>query len=98
MNINSTQIQTTIGPILGLVAGYFAAWWGIDQAQALGILTALCALGYTVYNAFITRKSALVTQVAGMDEVKKDGGIILDKTVAGSAALEAATPNNVISK
>lgn len=72
--MNSTQLQTTLGPILGLVAGYFAAWWGIDQADALGILTALIGVGYAVYNAVITRKSGLISQVAqgGTQVITKD--------------------------
>lgn len=89
--MNSTQLQTTFGPILGLVAGYFAAWWGIDQATALGVLTAVGGLAYSVYTAFITRKSGLVTQVAQMPEVKS---VQLNSTQA-AADLSAATPSNV---
>src|SRR5262245_14349313 len=97
--MNQTQIITTLGPIFGLVAGYLAAWWGIDQAEAAGILTALIGIFCAVYNAIVTRKSAMITTVANMPEIKKDGeGIVLDKTVPGSAALVASTPDNVVAK
>lgn len=90
--MNPTQITTTLGPILGLIAGYFAAWWGIDQATALGVLTALIGLLYSVYTAFITRKSAMVSSVANMPEVAK---IEINKSVPGASALTNATPDNV---
>lgn len=93
--MNTTQLQTTLGPILGLIAGYFAAWWGIDQAQALGILTALCGVGYAVYNAFITRKSAMVSTVANMPEVNQ---VSLEKNVSANSSLMISTPDNVVIK
>lgn len=93
--MNTTQLQTTLGPLVGLVAGYFAAWWGIDQAQALGILTALGGVVYAIYNAVITRKSAMVSNVAAMPEV---ASVTLDKTAPGTAALNEVTPSNVVTK
>lgn len=93
--MNMTQLQTTFGPILGLIAGYFAAWWGVDQATALGVVTALAGLFYAVYTAIITRKSAMVSKVAAMPEVSQ---VTLDKSAPGTAALNEVTPNNVVSK
>lgn len=89
--MNPTQIQATFGPVLGLVAGYFAAWWGVDQATALGLVTAAVGFGYAIYTAVITRKSAIVTTVAQMPEVKS---VQLNSTQA-AADLSAATPSNV---
>lgn len=89
------QILATIGPGLGFVAGYFGAWWGIDQASATGILMAVVILGLTGYNMWMSRKSAQVSGVAKLPEVD---GIELNKGVPGAAALEAVTPNNVVSK
>lgn len=94
-NTNWTQIQVTLGPLLGLIAGYWASWLGIDQAQALGIVTALAGVIYAVWTAFITRKSAMVSNVAAMPEVTN---VTLDKTVSTTAALVEATPSNVVSK
>lgn len=89
-----TQLMATLGPIIGLVAGYFAAWWGVDQATALGILTGAIAFVFSAYNLWITRKSAQVTSVANLPEVKT---IELDRTKPETKDLAAATPNNVIS-
>lgn len=93
--MNWTQLQTSLGPVFGLVAGYFAAWWGIDQATALGILTAGGGLAYAIYNAVITRKSAMVSSVAAMPEVTS---VTLDASKDGTTALSQATPSNVIAK
>lgn len=87
-----TQLLATFGPILGMIAGYFAAWWGIDQASALGIIMAAIVGLLTCYNAWITRTSAQVTGVANMPEVKN---IVLDKTEKGAEPLKDVTPNNV---
>lgn len=93
--MNTTQLQTTLGPIIGLIAGYFAAWWGIDVGTVTGILTAFAGLVYAIYTAIITRKSAMVSTVANMPEVDN---IQLNKHDAGSASLDAATPSNVVTK
>lgn len=92
MNINTTQLTTSLGPILGLIAGYLAAWWGVDQATALGVLTALIGFVLAIYNAVITRKSAMVTQVANMPEVNKI------ELVPSAKDLSQATPSNVVLK
>lgn len=89
------QILAAIGPLLGGVAGYLAAWWGIDQASASGLVMAALVIGLTGYNAWMARKSAQVTGVAKLPEVD---GIELNKGVPGAAHLEAVTPNNVVSK
>lgn len=91
----STQVVATAGPILGLMAGYFAAWWGVDNATALGVLTALLTFVVSGYNAWATRKTAQVTEVANMPEVKN---IVLNKTEVKNSNLEANTPDNVVAQ
>ena len=90
-----TQFVATIGPILGLVAGYFAAWWGVDQATALGVLTAGVGFVFACYNFWITRASAQITGVASMTEVNS---IELDKGAELTESLMKSTPENVVAK
>lgn len=96
-NLTPTQIQllATFGPLFGLFAGYFAAWRGIDQGTALGILMAVITGGLSIYNLYATRKSAVVGTVANMPEVK---AVVLDRGKDNSHALEQVTPNNVVSE
>lgn len=91
----STQVVATAGPILGMLAGYFAAWWGVDQATALGVLTAGLTLVVSAYSAWATRKTAQVTEVANMPEVK---AVVLNKAEVKSSNLEANTPDNVVAQ
>lgn len=96
-NLTPIQLQllATLGPVIGMIAGYIGAWNGIDQASATGVLMALIVASLTCYNAWVSRKSAQVTAVANLPEVKE---VSLDKTKAGAASLEEATPNNVVAK
>ena len=89
------QILATIGPAFGFLGGYIAAWTGIDQASATGILMAVIVLALTGYNLWMSRKSAQVSGVAKLPEVQ---AIELKKEEPAAAALEAVTPNNVVSK
>lgn len=97
---NTTQATTSFAAAIAFLAGLLAGRgvFGFDQATWITILTGAGGFGMLIWNAVSTRKSAMVSTVANMPEVKKEGGIILDKTVPGTAALEAATPANVVSK
>lgn len=95
--MNATQLQATLAPIAAGVAGFLAGRgaFGFDQATWLTILTALGTAAATVWGAIATRKNAMVSTVAAMPEVKE---VTLDKTVSTSKALDAATPDNVVTK
>lgn len=96
-NLTPIQLQllATFGPIIGMFAGYFAAWRGIDQASATGIIMAVIVGALTIYNAWVARPTAQVTSVAQLPEVKE---ISLNKEVAGVSQLESVTPDNVVMK
>lgn len=89
------QVLATMGPIIGAVAGYIAAWNGIDQASVTGMIMAALITGLTIYNAWVSRKTAQVTSVANLPEVKS---VVLDKTEPATKALEEVTPNNVVAQ
>ncbi len=92
--MNNVQIPTTVIPVIAWVAGLLAGKgvFGFDSATWISILSGIVGLALTLYGAYITRKSALTTTVANLDEVSK---IKLDPSAPGSKALEAATPSNV---
>lgn len=98
--MNPTQIQTTLAPLAAAIAGFLAGkgYFGWDAQTWIAILGGVGTFAATIWGAIAARKSAMVTTVANLPEVKKDGGVILDKTVPTTAALAAATPDNVVAK
>jgi len=92
--MNTTQVTSTFASLIAFVAGLAAGrgLFGWDQATWITILTAAVGFGATVWNAVSGRTSALVTNVANMPQVKE---IKLDASAPGTAAINAATPNNV---
>ena len=92
--MNVTQIQTTLAPLIAAFAGFLAGRgvFGLDAQSWIAIIGALLGAGATIWGAIATRKTAIVSQVAALPEVKE---VTLDRTVAGTAALSNATPNNV---
>lgn len=91
--MNSTQLVTTLAPLISFLAGLAAGrgLFGWDVAQWTTVLGGIVGLGATVWAAITTRKSAQVSSVAAMPEVKE---IKLESTPAGNA-LSASTPANV---
>lgn len=91
--MNPTQIGTTLAPIISFLAGVLAAKnvFGLTSEAWANILGGVIVFGSTVWAAITTRKSALVSTVADMPEVKS---VALQPTTAGHA-LDAVTPGNV---
>lgn len=92
--MNQTQTQTGLAAIVAFFAGLLAGKgvFGFDTATWTQILGGAAGLAATIWTAIATRKTAMVTQVAQMPEVK---AIKLDPFVAGSKDLDSATPENV---
>lgn len=93
---NPLQNNNAALMVIGYLAGIAAAklpWF--DFATWNYIIFTLAGVIMTAVTYIINRKSAVVTTVAKMPEVKS---VQLDKTVTGSAALANATPNNVTVK
>jgi len=90
---NPLQTNNSALMVVGYVAGILAAklpffdfaTWNYLILSAGGTIMVLAT-------AILNRKSAVVATVANMPEVKS---VELDKKVIGSAALDAATPDNV---
>ena len=90
-DMNSTQWQTTLAPVITFFAGLLAAkipWVGADVwGQILG---GVVGLGATIWAGVATRQNALISTVASMPEVKD---VKLEQSAPQS--MLAATPNNV---
>lgn len=95
--MNPTQTQTTLAPIIAFIAGLLAGKgvFGFDTATWTYIIGGLAGIGTVVWGAIAARKSAIVSTAAAMPEVKQ---VVLDPTVPGASALNAATPSNVVVK
>src|SRR5882762_1212939 len=91
---NPLQNNNMAMMIVAYVAGVCAAKFPIfDLATWNYIFLGVGGTIFTVATALLNRKSAVISTVANMAEIKKDGGIVLDKTVPGTAALNAVTPD-----
>lgn len=95
--MNNVQTQTTIAPIITFLAGLLAGKgvFGWDSATWIAVLGGAAGLAATIWAAVATRKSAMVSSVAAMPEVKE---VALERTNENSRALNEATPNNVVIK
>jgi hypothetical protein len=100
--MNATQLQTTLAPIIAAIAGFLAGrgYFGLDQATWLSVIAGIGTAATAIWGAYTARKSALVTTVANMPEVKE---VSLDASATGQAgtdvsALSRATPSNVVVK
>lgn len=84
--MNSTQLQTTLAPIIAAVAGFLAGKgvFGWDAQTWIAVLGAAGALGATVYAAVVTRPVVLKDTVGHMPQT----------TVVTDAASANALPNN----
>lgn len=90
--MNSTNIQTTIAPLVTFLAGILAGKgvFGLDAATWATIVGAILGLGATIWAAVTTRNTAIISQAAALPEVQS---IKLEPN-APAATLQA-TPNNV---
>lgn len=91
--MNSTQTQTSVATLVSFLAGLLAGKgvFGLDTATWATVLGAVVTLGTIAWSAIITRKTAIVTQVANLPEVKN---VTVESSKEGTA-LAQATPNNV---
>lgn len=62
--MNSTQIQSTLAPLISFLAGLAAGkgLFGLDSATWATLLGAIAAFGATIWGALATRTSAVVAQ------------------------------------
>lgn len=89
--MNSTQLQTTLAPLVSFFAGLLAAkvpW--LDVGAATQLIGAVVGVAATLWAAFSTKKSTLVSTVAQMPEVQS-----VKLEASASSDLVAATPTNV---
>jgi hypothetical protein len=93
---NPLQTNNTIAMALAYATGVLASKFPFfDAATWNSILLAAGGLVAVLYTAIINRKTAVVATVANMPEVNK---VELDKDATGTAAIQNATPNNVVAK
>lgn len=96
---NPLQNNNAAMMVVAYVAGIAAAklpWFDLNTWNYI-IFTAGGAI-FAGVSYLINTKKNVITTTANLPEVKNEGGIVLDKTVAGTAALVAATPDNVVLK
>lgn len=92
--MNSTQIQTTLAPLITFLAGLAAGkgLFGLDSATWATIIGGVVGLAATIWAAVVTKKTNLVSSVANLPEVNN---VQLSSTVPSNDALVTSTPSNV---
>lgn len=89
--MNSTQIQTTLAPLIAFLAGLLASKVPFLNASLwTEVLTYLVGIGGVIWGGFATTKTALISQAASLPEVQS---IKLEPSAPSSVV--AATPGNV---
>lgn len=90
--MNSTQLQTTLAPLITFLAGLAAGkgLFGWDAQTWYTILGGIAGLGATVWAAVATKKNNLISQVASDPDVQS----IKLQSFAPAATVDA-TPSNV---
>lgn len=92
--MNSTQLQTTLMPIITFLAGLAAGkgLFGWSQEVWVTVLGGVVGVIGTVWAALKTTKTGLISQVASMPEVTS---VKVDTSTQAGADLVKATPSNV---
>lgn len=90
--MNSTQLVTTLAPIISFVAGLLASRqvFGWDAGVWATVIGSIVAAGVTIWNAISTTKTSLITTVANAPEVAS-----VKLTAAAPSAMKDNTPSNV---
>ena len=90
--MNSTQIQTTLAPLISFLAGLAAGkgLFGLDAASWTTIIGAVVAFGAAIWGAIATRNTAVISQAEALPEVQS-----IKLEPSASSATVAATPGNV---
>lgn len=83
--MNSTQIQTTLAPIISFIAGLLAAKFAwFDAATWSSIIAGVAGLGATIWAAIASRNSAVAATTQNMT------GVTVQTTSAAAPAVTAA--------
>lgn len=98
MSIQTQQLVAQIISILGMVATSFG-WLTSEQVASLStnvlaVIGPLATIGGIIYSWLAARKSAVVSEVANLPEVK---AVVTEPTREGlELSRSSATPNNVV--
>lgn len=93
--MNTTQIQTTLAPIVAFLAGLLAGKgvFGWDSQTWITVIGGLLGAVGTIWAAIVTRKTAQVASVAAMPEV---AAVVTTSTAAGNTMSGPGSPENVV--
>lgn len=88
--MNKTQLQTTLAPLIAVVAGYLAGKGGIDAATWATVIGSVIGTGSIIWGAVATRKTALA------DTLGKDPGttVVTDKATADALPANSSVVSN----
>lgn len=84
--MNTTQIQTTLAPLVAAIAGFLAGkgYFGLDAQTWIAVLGAIGTIGATIWGAIAASKKGVVAASASYQDTK----------VVTDAATANAIPNS----
>jgi hypothetical protein len=89
---NNNAALMAVGYLAGIAAAKFTFF---DLATWNYIFMSIGGVAFAGVSYILNRKNAVISTAANLPEVKN---IELDKKISGTAAMEAATPDNVVAK
>jgi hypothetical protein len=90
--VNTTQIQTTLAPLIAFLAGIAAGkgLFGWDAATWATVIGGVVGFAATIWGAVSASKANIISTAANQPEVQS-----IKLTSSASSDLVSATPNNV---
>ena len=90
--MNKTQLQTTLAPLIGVLAGFLAGHgaFGLDAASWTIVLGSLGSIGAIAWGAVSTRPLALKDTVGSMPQTT----VVTDKATADALPENSSVVSN----
>jgi hypothetical protein len=90
--VNSTQIQTTLSPLIAVIAGIIAGThlFGWDSSAWSAVIGGLLGLGAIIWGNVASSKANIISTAANQPEVQS-----IKLMSSASSDLVNATPSNV---
>jgi hypothetical protein len=90
--VNKTQLQTTIAPLIGVLAGFLAGKgvFGLDAATWATVIGSLAGTAAIIWGAISARKTALTNTVGNLPNTT----VVTDKATADALPANASVVSN----
>ena len=89
--MNKTQLQTTLAPVVGVVAAYLATRYPLlDAATWNSLVTSMAFAGVALFTGYVTRKTSLTDTVGNLPGTT----VVTDKATADALPANSSVVAN----